>query len=181
MNLKDQANQRKEEVPEEFFQSQFDQILNKTVAISNWELPGTRKVEACFTVPEGYWLQMEDGIRAKLKANSKPAFEISRQWKLASVFASFLIIGVSIVVFLKINPDKTENWNAKIEKASDAEIMAAIDLEKSENQELALQMVALSLKKNDILFQPEKLKKEDIEKSIDDLTENEIYNELDIN
>ena len=48
-------------------------------------------------------------------------------------------------------------------------------------QELALQMVALSLKKNDILFQPEKLKKEDIEKSIDDLTENEIYNELDIN
>jgi hypothetical protein len=108
-------------------------------------------------------------------------FEISRQWKLAPVFASFLIIGVSIVVFLKINPDKTENWNAKIEKASDAEIMAAIDLEKSENQELALQMVALSLKKNDILFQPEKLKKEDIEKSIDDLTENEIYNELDIN
>ena len=47
MNLKDQANQRKEEVPEEFFQFQFDQILNKTVAISNWELPGTCITNGC--------------------------------------------------------------------------------------------------------------------------------------
>jgi len=112
-------------LPDGFFESQEKSILQKTLEIENWSVPNTKNIDACFSVPVGFWLDMEDSIRVKLKP--KPAFQFFPLPKLvyAGVAASLVLI-VSFFFLVKPNIESQENWKANVELATNEELLAYV-------------------------------------------------------
>jgi len=181
MNINNLPKRDLNEVPAEFFESQLNSITKKTIDIENWNLSGTKDIESHFTVPEGYWLQMENGIRSQIKPKPIFEFEFSTKWKLVPVLGSFLILIFSISLFQNSQKTQAEDWNAKIEALSNDELIAGIDLESTDIQELTEKIAMNSLKETDISFRLKELDNADIDETLDNINETDLLNHLEIN
>ena len=182
MNINDipKGNQSNS-VPENFFEDQFQSILRKTTELENWQLAGSKDLEKNFQVPDGFWLQMEDGIRARSKPNAKPGFALYPRLQWAAAVGLLLIISIAVSQFWNINKVQSDNWSAKIETASSDELIAVLDLERADIQELTEQIVAKSLSENELNIQNERINYDEAERTFQDLNVNEIYENFEFN
>jgi len=168
-------------LPADFFENQFQSILGKTLELENWNIAGTRNIESCFPVPEGYWPGMEDGIRTRINPVPKTRLVFSRKWQLATVATTIIIFASSIFYFQNAMNQNKDTWSAKLDTASNEELMASVDLDKSEVQDLTLLMVVKSLPDSDLNFFFGKLNTKEIEDALDESTLIENFNDLDFN
>lgn len=121
-------------LPDGFFEQQHKSIAQRTTDLENWSIPGTRSVESCFPVPEGYWFSMEDSIRTQTtKRQITPAYSPVLQW--ASVAASICLVA-GFGIWMKINSMKSiDEWQSKIREIPQEELLAYVGETPSEERE----------------------------------------------
>jgi hypothetical protein len=167
-------------VPDNFFDQQFHQILKKTVETEQWSIPGTRNVESMFPVPEGYWLQMEEQVRQKVKSPALPLLIPSFRFKLASASATFLILIFAGWWVLTPKPE-SENWKAQLEKIPREDLIAFVDYQNRDVQEYTAKLASKSLLEQDLPLSLPKMNDSDIEEALDDIQQNDLTDNFDIN
>jgi hypothetical protein len=60
--------------PDGFFEKQENAILAQTIGLESWRLPTVKNPEHTNTPADGYWLQMEEGIRGRILKPEKTIF-----------------------------------------------------------------------------------------------------------
>jgi len=165
-------------VPENFFDQQFHQILKKTVDTENWSIPGTKNVESIFPVPDGYWLNMEELVRKKVKSPSLPLLIPSFRFKLAGAAATLVLL-IFAGWWILIPKFETENWNAQLEKIPQEDLIAFVDYQNRDVQEYTENLASKSLQDHDLPLP--KMKESEIEDALDDIQPNDLTDNFDIN
>jgi hypothetical protein len=168
-------------VPDDFFENQLSSIFRKTIDIDNWSLPGTKNIESQFMVPDGYWLQMEDGIRSKTIPQANKKYVFAKSWQLATIIGTFLVFTLSVFYYLQNTKAESENWSAQVNELSYEELVAGIDIEKPEIQELTELLAANHFNKKKPDFQSKDLNNQDIEETLENINSSDLINDLEIN
>lgn len=170
--MKAQPKFPEQPVPDGYFKDLENQILSKTIDIETWEIPGTKNIESCFRVPEGFWLQQEEQIRQRIH---KPGFsfpEFIPRSVLTPVLAGLvLILGFGLFYFLP--ESRQENWQAKMEILNQEEMIAYLS---SDQEGLAQteQELARVLESKDLPETELKINEKELEKELDQLDESEL-------
>ena len=112
-------------LPDGFFENQFKSIISKTLDVENWSIGNTKNMETQYSVPNGYWLKMEDSIRLKLAPKESPSFFPALKLVYSGLAVAVLIL-VSYFWFLKPVQMNDEAWKASIDKATQEELLAYV-------------------------------------------------------
>ena len=98
---------------ESFFSRQADEIASRTTEMESWKLAQVRPAEDGFPVSEGYWLQMEEGIRRRIK-RPQSVWSLSLiTWKPAlATLVVLLALGIGFRLYL----NQPENEAMALEK-----------------------------------------------------------------
>jgi len=165
---------------EEYFENQFESILRKTIGLENWRLPGTSNIEANFLVPEGYWLQMEDGIRSKTlpktSQNPHPYFN----FQLAGILGSLLILMFASYFYMKNNIG-VESWNVQLEKIPQEEMLAFVDFQNRDVQEYTEKLASANLNEMDLPKPSLKLNVVEIEQALEEIQQDDFTETIELN
>ena len=181
MNINDFPKKGRNEVPTDFFENQFNSIVSRTLEIENWNLPLTKNIEAQFKVPDGYWLQMEDGIRSIIKPKTLLKYKYSKAWQLATVLGSVFIFAFTFFFLFPGTNSQTDNWSAKLDGLSNEEILLGIDIEKPEIQELTELVAAANFQEKALDLQNEEFTNQEVEETLENINTSELLNDLEIN
>ena len=171
------------DLPIGFFDAQLKAITEKTTDLENWQLAGTRAIESCFPVPQGYWLVMEDGVRARISPSriETKVFPIaSLKW--ATVAASIAILLISgIWIWTWQGNTNVENWQAKIQQISQDELLAYVgDVQRDEKEYLELYAFT-SLGENGLpVVEKVEADKKALEESLEESNTGDLMEELDL-
>ncbi len=182
MKLEDLPKQEHQGVSDGFFASQAETILKKTIEIEKWSLPGTKNVETYFMVPDGYWLSMEEGIRNQISGPQKSLVpEKSFAWKPALAMAFSLVFLLTFSWFWFFNlENQTENWKAQLDKVSDKELLAYVESRPNpEIQEITEHLASKVLNESDMVAPDLKISEEDLDESLDQITDQDILQNID--
>ena len=180
MNINDLPKNEANKVPSDFFENQFKKIIGRTLGLENWVIAGTQDIEAQFKTPEGYFLEMENDIRRKLKPNAKIKFEFSQSWQLAAVLGCIVIFSFTFIFLFQNFSRQPEQYSGRLDRLTDEELLAGIDIEKTDTQELTEYMAANTLKTKNLELQDD-LNNQEIEETLEILNPTELINDLDIN
>lgn len=108
---------------ESFFGRQADEIASRTTEMESWKLAQVRPAEDGFPVSEGYWLQMEEGIRRRIK-RPQSVWSLSLiTWKPAlATLVVLLALGIGFRLYLN-QPENEAMALEKVEQLKQDEIM----------------------------------------------------------
>lgn len=178
-----QADSGNFELPSGFFDAQFKAITQKTTDLENWQIDGTRSIESCFPVPSGYWLAMEDGVRARINPSriETKVFPIaSLKWALVAASVVLLMFSGIWMWTWQENAD-IENWQAKIQQIPQDELLAYIgDVQRDEREYLELYALT-SLGENGLpVIEKSEVEKKTLEESLEEYNTSDLMEELDI-
>jgi hypothetical protein len=179
MNLNDLPKPEPGKMPEGFFENQAYAIFQKTLEIEKWNLPGTKNVDQYFSVPAGYWLEMEDEIRNKCKKPER--IESAFRWKpaLAMAFSVLFFVGLSWIWIL-LNPQKTENWNAQLDKINSSELLAYVETRSAEEvREFTENLASQVLKESDLIGPDIQISDQVLEENLEEMDEQDILQNID--
>jgi hypothetical protein len=165
------------EVSGNFFREQEEGILNKTSEIENWSVPGTRKAEEIFPLPNGYWLTMEDGIRNKISSHQKswlPASLLGFKPALATAFSLSIVLVFAGIWFFR--PAKqSDNWTAHLDQVSESEMLAYMESRpRPELQEITENLAFQTLNESEIVAPDLKISDQELEENLEQINENEL-------
>lgn len=165
-----------------FFDKQHRSILAKTLDLENWMLTGSKNVEQFFPVPDGYWLEMEDGIRARVlspdRFNQKQVVSSAYQWVTACL--ATVMVAFATYFFWPTGP-KSENWTAQLEQISDDDVVAYMASKETQERETAEILAVQYLDIKDLPSHAANLNDNEIESEIENLNNNDLLQELSIN
>ena len=107
---------------ESFFSRQADEIASRTTEMEGWKLAQVRPAEDGFPVSEGYWFQMEEGIRRRIK-RPQSVWSLSLiTWKPAlATLVVLLALGIGFRLYHQ--PENEAMALEKVEQLKQDEIM----------------------------------------------------------
>lgn len=164
-------------IPDEsFFADQEKVILGQTTELESWRLKGAGMPEERQVVPEDFWLNMEEGIRQRIK-QKRTSFLPKLVPMLKPALAMMLLaIGIGLAIrFAGSDAGQGEEQLAKAINALDQQEILLYLTDNPESMELSQQVAAQQLKDNDL-----KIQLEDVQISAEELLDENILNETDI-
>jgi len=132
---------------EEFFHRQAEEIESDTLGLDSWKLNGTSSAEKSFPLADSYWLQMEEGIRQRIR-QPESVWSLSLfTWKPAlAVLVVLISLGIGMRFYLT-QPSGDELVTAKMEQLKQDEILLYLT-EQPENLDLSQQVALQNLPDN---------------------------------
>lgn len=170
-------------LPEGFFEQQFKSIAGKTTEIENWQLPGTKHIESCFPVPPGYWLAMEEGVRAQVKPSHFPSRPFAAPvLKWATIAASVtLVLSASVWLWFSDLGSNPENWQAKIQQIPREELLAYVGETQQEDRDWVELYAITSLGENGLpVTEKTETDQKVLEEALEETNPTDLLQELDI-
>lgn len=171
------------DVPADFFEQQFKAISGKTIEVENWQLPGTKNVESSFSIPQGYWLAMEDGVRERLKpAHSGTRIFAIPVLKWATVAASVtVLLSAGLWFWLSHFGSNAENWQAKIQQIPRDELLAYVGETQREDREWVELYAITRLGENGLpINEKSEADQKVLEETLEETNSSDLLQELDI-
>jgi hypothetical protein len=164
------------DLPKNFFEEQHNAILQKTIGIETWQIPGTKAIENCFPVPAGYWLEMEEGVRKRITPQKKESvLDWAKAWYVSGgLITACILVGVLWVGILGTDKQPLENWEAGIRQASREELLHFVETEGTSVEELTCQMASKELPSRDLPSPDISLTEKETEEAIDKIQEEDL-------
>jgi hypothetical protein len=166
-------------LPNDFFEKQHAAILQKTIEIENWQIPGTKAIQNCFPVPEGYWLEMEDGVRSKISPRKS-----QMNWRTSWFWAGGLVTSCIIFILVwfgirNLQLQSPGNWEAGIQQVSQEELLNYVETQGTSVEELTSQMASVELPSRDLPAPDFLLNETETEEALDKIQEEDLESTTD--
>ena len=164
-------------IPDEtFFTDQEKAILGQTTELESWRMKNVARPEENSTLPDAFWLNMEDGIRQRIM-QKRPAFLPKLAPMLKPALAMMLLaIGIGMAIrFAGSDASQGKGQLAREIDALDQQEILLYLTENPEKMDLSQQIASQQLNDNDL-----KIQLEDVQISAEELLEENMLNETDI-
>lgn len=141
--------------PEGFFEVQEKNILIRTTGEDAWRLPGLKRPEDAHLLPDGFWLQMEEGIRNRIRKPQKAtSFVAGFSWK--PVLASLTLLLCIGLAWKYFRQDAGQNQIAEsqLNQLNQQEILFYLT-ENAEAREISEQLALQQIQASQLEIIPE--------------------------